>query len=44
MKLSTISQHSKFTPAPNAHKMVQRMAINRRAPISKTALKAHPEN
>ena len=43
MKLNTISQN-KLTPAPNAHKMVQRMAMNRKATFSKTALKAHTDS
>ncbi len=36
--------NSKLIPAPNAHKMIQRMAIDRKASFSKTALKARADS
>ena len=36
--------NSKLTPAPNAHKMIQRLATDRQASFSKSALKAHADS
>ena len=44
MKFVTRPAPNKLTPAPNAHKMMQRMAIDRAACVSKSGLKAHPDS
>ena len=44
MKFVTRPAPNKLTPAPNPHKMMQRMAIDRAACLSKSGLKAHSDS
>ena len=44
MKFVTRPAPNKLTPAPNPHKMMQRMAIDRATCLSKSGLKAHSDS
>ena len=44
MKFVTRPVPKKLTPAPNAHKMMQRMVMDRAASVSKSGLKAHTDS
>ena len=40
----TNTTSTKLVPAPNAHKMMQRMVMDRAASMSKSRLKAHTDS